>query len=342
MKENKKNIEMTDGLLLAYINGELEIGLSDSVESWIESSNENKTRYESLRKTWDLTGTLDPIPVDVNTDEAWGQVFQKLPKKEEKVIPINKNRGRRNIWMGIAAAIVIAIGSVSILQFLNGESSSITRVADNGILVDELKDGSVVTLNDNASIIYPKVFAENERRVELHGEAFFDIERNEEKPFIIDLPNNGSVKVLGTSFNIKADKDSDITEVFVKTGKVEFGVPGNKIILVAGEKGVMNRSTGEVKEVEVEEFINMKTTYWVDEKINFEGEPLVDVVEILETVFEENIILNCNSTRTFPTRTKHKGESLFEILDVISNIHSLDLSVEEKQGEKTYRIDCND
>ena len=82
-----------------------------------------------------------------------------------------------------------------------------------------LSDGSKVTLQPNSSITYPEAFNGKERHIQLEGEAFFDVTKNRKKPFLVYF-NNLTVKVLGTSFNIRSYGNEDGIKVTVKTGKV--------------------------------------------------------------------------------------------------------------------------
>lgn len=343
MKENKKNNEITDGLLLAYINGELDHQLTGKVKNWINAHEANKQRYEAIKKTWDLTGDLDPVPVEVNAEKAWEIVAEKLTPPSVKIVPLKKGNKNRRIGMSIAAAIILAICSVSAIRFINNQEDIVTQVATTKTITDQLSDGSVVKLNQNSRLIYPASFSANERRVKLQGEAFFEVERDTKKPFIIDLPNKAYVKVLGTSFIIKAVKNDSITEVFVNTGKVEFGTKDEKIVLVAGEKGIMNNLTGTVYKIKNNKHAGLKEMYWINKEIKFEGTALKDVVEMLNIIFDDQVILECNSSELFPIRSEFRSESLDGILAVIASTHNLKLSsTNTKENNKKYRLDCND
>ena len=81
-------------------------------------------------------------------------------------------------------------------------------------------DGSIVTLNRNSKLIFPKHFTKNVREVTITGEAFFDVKPNTSKPFIINA-GNVQVKVLGTSFNVCAYPGTETVEVVVESGKVQ-------------------------------------------------------------------------------------------------------------------------
>lgn len=91
-----------------------------------------------------------------------------------------------------------------------------------------LKDGSKVTLQPGSSISYLEAFDAKERNIQLEGEAFFDVVRNTERPFLVHF-NNLTVRVLGTSFNIRSYGNEDGIKVTVKTGKVSVFTNQDKL-----------------------------------------------------------------------------------------------------------------
>ena len=332
---NSKEIEINEAVLIAYINDELSREDKTRVDRWLLSSNDNLKQFDEIKKTWEASEKLEPVPVAVDVNSAWAKVKEKANINEPEVIQLKPNVFRRKIIVGIAAVMFLLIGVFSVLQFVDTTAEDVKWVSQNDVLEDELSDGSVVTLNENSSLSYPSEFADNERRVSLSGEAFFDIERNEEKPFIIDLANDSYVKVLGTSFNIKAIPGDSLTEVYVKTGTVEFGSESDKIILIAGEKGIMNNVTGEVVKI-IDEHAEMKDMYWKTESLKFNELKLSEVVDLLNEIFEEQVVLECEEEGESLTTSKHKKESLSEILAVIAEVHSL--HVNEENG--LYSLNC--
>lgn len=338
MNDNGK-IEITDALLVAYINGELDSAAAEKVKAWISESEENTERFNEVAKTWEISGKVEPKPVVVNTESAWENVLGQISEDKGKVIPMGKTSNRRVYW-AIAAMIVAIFGVFSILK-LTADVDTVIRVAEVPGLVDELPDGSVVTLNANTSLSYPETFATNERRVELKGEAFFDIERNEEKPFIIGLPADAHVKVLGTSFNIRAVEGDSLTEVFVSTGKVEFGRGDSVIILTAGQKGILNNATGELKSLK-NEISGVSELYWMEEELSFDGVALNEVVDILNELYPEKVRLTCDSVASERfTSDFNKDKTLREILEVIAETNYLEVSESTVDGQKEFILDCN-
>ena len=99
----------------------------------------------------------------------------------------------------------------------------------------ELPDGSLVWLNASSSIHFPTSFTEKERRVEITGEAYFEVAKNAGKPFIVEV-NNSEVQVLGTHFNINAYKDEEEVRTTLLEGSVKFVDGGNTSLLQPGQQ----------------------------------------------------------------------------------------------------------
>ena len=85
----------------------------------------------------------------------------------------------------------------------------------------ELPDNSTVWLNSGSTLIYPTRFDRKTRRVQLDGEAYFEVQANPEKPFYVGASDGLSVKVYGTKFNVEAYSDDDIITTTLENGHVD-------------------------------------------------------------------------------------------------------------------------
>lgn len=248
--------------------------------------------------------------------------------KERVSIKLNTAVGRntktRKLWtytVRVAAAISVFFA----FKFIFLQPTS-TRVAEEPALVWVerktdwgeklnliLADGTQIKLNSGSSIRFPKVFTANERRIELSGEAFFDVARDESKPFIIQS-DKVETKVLGTSFNVQAYEDQRHISVSVLTGRVEVASSENKVFLSPHEQGVYHRSKGNVTKgrVDIE-----KILLWKDGIIHFEDATFGEVKNVLERWYGVNIsfaskeLAQCHLTATYA------NESLETILGSI-------------------------
>lgn len=225
-----------DILLAAYFAGEADNAERAQVESWANASEENKKYFEASRKTWEAS--LNALPGNAfNTDEAW----QELQKKIHTPAKPKSNY----LWLAVAGAALI-IGWTTWF-FINRNGGNVTDgtttlafTSTNAVANDTLPDGTRINLNRNSELIYPSAFVGTERHVSLKGEAFFDVTHDAEHPFIIHT-DMMDVKVLGTSFNVKAYPASDSVRVSVVTGKVQCMSGNDTVTILPGEFAVFHK-----------------------------------------------------------------------------------------------------
>ncbi|WP_183576532.1 FecR family protein [Mucilaginibacter sp. X5P1] len=105
-----------------------------------------------------------------------------------------------------------------------------------------LSDGTKVWLNAASSITYPTAFAGKERRVTITGEAYFEVAKNKEMPFKINVNDQEEVQVLGTHFNIMAYSDEPVIKTTLLEGSVKIAKNGATGILKPGEQALLTSS----------------------------------------------------------------------------------------------------
>ncbi len=125
-----------------------------------------------------------------------------------------------------------------------------------------LSDGTKVWLNSSSSLKFPVVFNGNERKVELHGEGYFEVAENKQKPFKVDVAGRGEVEVLGTHFNVNAyaDEASLNTTLLEGSVKVKVGSKSKPLMLAPGQQARIFPN-GELKttsDVNLEEVVAWK------------------------------------------------------------------------------------
>lgn len=190
-----------------------------------------------------------------------------------------------------------------------------------------LSDGSVVTLGAGSRLNYPEHFADSTREIALEGEAFFEVTKNPEKPFII---HTGAVqtKVLGTSFKVDAFKGQNV-QVAVATGKVRVdrntantGKLESIAVLLPGDAVDWNPATGTAIKTKraIEEL-----TGWQKGKLSFTGMPLKNVVHVLERWYNVTIEVRNKEAGEYKMNIILDGtqplKQLMEILKVTTKTH---------------------
>ncbi len=287
---------------------------------------------------------------DADYSEAFDEVYNDLMSdfgQEESPLPkIPKAPQKKKfVWYKAAAVIVLAIAATWILY----PSATGPTETSTSMLVYEtragqkstitLSDGSVVRLNSGSRLTYPKVFSGNSREVSLEGEAFFEVIRNERKPFIIST--SGVVtEVLGTSFNIRAFPEEDV-QVTVATGKVRVAAEeGSGVLLTPSEQAVFDTRLGtlEKKAVELDRYLA-----WKEGRLRFDDARLSDVITALERWYGTTITLQNKAMGNCLIAAQFQNKNLAEVLKVIQ-LSMVDFQYEfrENGGEISVAIDGNE
>ncbi len=316
---------MDDGLLVKYLIGETDDEENLLVEKWLEASDENRKEYARMQKVWQ--GTLSAPKAPVNTDAAWAKLSAQIDEDEQAEVKEPVLRTLRPRWNWAAAAILLAlIGLFGVFQYFSGQD--ITVISKDMLVQQTLPDGSSVALNANSELEYAKDFDGDLREVKLKGEAFFEVQPNAEKPFVIDA-RAGYIRVLGTSFNVEAKEGSDI-KVHVVTGKVQLSLPGviadtAMVILEVGETGIIDHKT---KRVYKESPLFEDALFWLNKRLVFNKLPLPRVFEVLEKNYKLSFSTYDKSVEKCLLTARFEKESIESILEVISATFNIQFVVD--------------
>jgi transmembrane sensor len=317
-----------EDLLVKYLANDTTDEETFMVENWIQASDENKKQFEQFLLIWEQSLQLT-APISVNVDDAWMRMQQRI-KKEVIGIMAVPVRSFSKSWLRIAAAIIIVVcvgGLTYVLDSKNsGEQIVAVKVASvNNVVTDTLPDGTVITVNKNSTLSYPSKFKGDTREVALNGEAFFKVTPDKEKPFIIHV-NDVIVRVVGTSFNIKSENGK--TEVIVETGIVQVTKNKHTVRLLPKEKSVTQWRDSTLAKDTVQDQLY---SYYRSKEFICNNTPLHSLVETLNEAYNVHIIIENDALKDLPITTVFKGESLDNILAVISETFKINI---EKTGNQ--------
>lgn len=267
-----------DELLVKYMLGEAKPEEITAVDEWLKTSDDNRRYFEQFKMIWKM-GALLKNESRLDPDQSWQAFKQKVHVQAGETKPANPFVSRR--WLSIAAMWLVLFGAIAIAYTLFRTKEVKMLVADSGneVKIDTLADGSVITLNKHSVVTYPDRFTGDTREIKLNkGEAFFNIAHNKAKPFLIHV-NDATVRVVGTSFNIKYGQDT--TRVIVETGVVQVIRAKVKVSLKPKERADIDRSGNIKKSVNDDNFYN----YYRTHKIVADKTPLWRVAEILSEAY---------------------------------------------------------
>lgn len=258
-----------------------------------------------------------------NVDVAWDKLHSRF---EEDGLLITDDKIRSiDFYMIAKIAAIFIVGLFVSYMVYNSLSDGGLQLAEtyteNSIKIIELSDGSVVHINKKSKLFYPENFSDHNRIVELEGEAFFDIKKNPQKPFIIKARNK-EIKVLGTSFNVNTNFDDEKVEVFVETGKVMLYEPGNaqkELVLEPGFIGILNKKLADKKPNNDPNYMSWKTKYFDFSN----GEKLDKVIATINRAYGVNIILEDQELAKKIIYTKYNNHPLDTIVKLICDTYTL-------------------
>ncbi|MBS7199074.1 MAG: DUF4974 domain-containing protein [Bacteroidales bacterium] len=149
----------------------------------------------------------------------------------------------------------------------------------------ELADGTKVWLNSQSELRFPASFDGERRQVFLAGEAFFDVVKNSEKPFIVSL-SKGDITVYGTRFNVTDYEEAVLSTVLVE-GSIGFeSADGQNVRLVPSDRLVYEVETNTIS---VEKVDTMLYTAWINKMFIFNGQPLEAIMTTLSRWYDFDI-----------------------------------------------------
>lgn len=308
---------------------------------------------KSTSKDQDLLNTLfesnkkDKIPLDAGIvpHELKAEMIINIKAEinRQKLLTlvnqnINKQSSKKKLYLKIAASVIFfVVVSLTIFYFneFGANPKMETVVTGNGQHQElQLKDGTSLVLNANSSLSYPSFFEGNSREVFLEGEAFFNVTKNPEKPFII---HTGSVKttVLGTSFNVRTIEDQDV-EVTVVSGKVNVSCNmGANVNLLSEDRVIfdLNRGAYSIDKVDSKNYL-----IWMERRLDFDKITFSEAMETIERVYNVEIEIVNTASDDCVIRTKYIGKSLTDVLNGMKLLVNFDFRwINDKAIEITIK-----
>lgn len=309
-------------LIAKHFAGEASVEETARLEILCGSNEEYRKAVEALQPVYEKNISCEESCVD--TEAAWKKVSARIG--EAKVVPFQSRTSSRG-WWSIAATFLVLLGLAGAFHFIGGTNDTQTVLAENGILVHGLQDGTTVTLREGSSLSFPETFEDGARRVTLTGEAFFDVARDENAPFTVEA-GAAEITVLGTSFLVKAVENDTVVAVVVETGKVKVASvkePASSVLLTQGEEAKLNTASNEVEKSVSDEAVS----YWLDKTIRFRKTDLRKVAETLSDIFGQDIRLENDQLESCRITATFKNEPLQSILDVIAATLNIEIRKEE-------------
>jgi len=218
----------------------------------------------------------------------------------------------------------------------DNKTSTQEKITYNSIIIPKggeynltLSDGTKIWLNSNSKLRYPTKFSGKERLVELEGEAFFDVSKNKDFPFVVKM-NDFQIKVLGTSFNVNAYNDEKEIITTLVEGRVEVKdqLRNQKETLLPNEQFCINKHNGDFKKTHVDTEIY---TAWKNGRLVFQNERLEDIMIRLSRWYNvEVFFLNNESKNLRFTGDLTRYEDFNNVLEMIGFTNKVKFSIKNR------------
>lgn len=323
--------EMNLEIAIKYINGSISDMEKAEFDGWLNASEDNRIQFNDFQKYWKLTNSVF-TDFQPNTNNAWKKV-------SEKTIMSNKNPFSYFYRIAIAAVVIMALGLGIKLYLQSDERYSkkiIANVSNDTIKEIKLEDGSVVWLNENSKLDVPSHFGKKQRKVRLQGEAYFEIAKNKQKPFIIET-KSAITEVVGTSFNIRALENESKITVSVSTGKVAFYLlkeRSSKVLLTPGMKGICNIET---RKIETSPENDLNYLAWKTGVLQFKNTPLADVCNSISKFYNVRVIVDPSEAKDFLFTGNFNNTKVDQTLDIIATTLDIKFIKSESQIQVKFK-----
>ncbi len=305
------------------------------LEYWLDSAPEAREQYEEFLEIWDYRFFVEKDMKIVSQDETKEKIWEKVFERDKK----KENHHLNLTWIAkIAASIIIFVSvvfgfykatttierkkpkiKIFTKQTLPGQKSTIT-----------LSDGSTVWLNSNSKISYRSDFNDSVRIINLTGQAYFEVFKDETRPFIVRC-NDLEIEALGTSFDVNEFKNNSI-QVSLVTGKVKLTANSQygeeDIILYPGEYSIMDHND---HFVEKGKFDPYEILAWKEGRLIFNNESLDEIIPKLELWYGVKIKKRLSKKTTKRFIGTFERENLDNILFNMGSVMGFEHTIKQNE-----------
>ncbi|WP_436488481.1 FecR family protein [Chitinophaga sp. ARDCPP14] len=238
--------------------------------------------------TWQRTSRKSTVPIVATADVKPGKNGAVLTLADGSEVVLD-SLGNGTVTTQQGTRVILSNGQLSYDAAGTGEVSQNTMTTPRGRKFRlRLPDGTNVWLNAASAISYPTAFTGNTRSVTLTGEAYFEVTANKDQPFIVQLNNETSVRVLGTHFNIHAYPDENNISTTLLEGAVRVHVQQQTSLLKPGQQLEINKKSGATA------LNNQADTLaiiaWKNDILNFQDKKLTTVISMIARWYDIEVV----------------------------------------------------
>ncbi|MDR2948264.1 MAG: FecR domain-containing protein [Prevotella sp.] len=313
-------------LIEKLLRGQTEAGeLSRLKELFIQA--EAKDMLSDLYdKKWEQAASDSEKDVE---ERIWSKLHKQIQSEPVGNLAVPVKYSLLQKGLRIAASVLIPLFCIGLGYFASENKGTrgndkITVRAEAGQKAGiQLPDGSSILLNSSSSLTYDGSFNNKERIVYLQGEAYFEVNKDKARPFIVKV-NDISVEALGTSFDVKAYPDDNYIMATLIEGSIRVKSPYQSEVLFSNEKLTLSKSNGAFTKNSLPDAA--KNISWIDNRLAFEQEPLGNIAKILERMYSIRIIFASDELKDIRFSGVINNNSLDNVLQLITLVSPVSYS----------------
>lgn len=332
-------------LLARYMDGECTSQERKKIEKWTRADPENQEKLQQFQRIWNTSAQNSDLLQDLfDADEQWDELLVRLENENVRHDSTFQSSSIHSMTQKVVrvAAIFLVAGLIGVLAYQNWYQPKpevqepvlreiSTANAQRANLT--LADGTEVMLNAGSTVKFPDQFEADVREVFLEGEAYFEVVRNTEKPFVVHS-RGAVIKVLGTSFSVRSYPEDGQVRVVVREGRISLESENTKSTqrtFVSAEQLGRYVLDEDEKKMETAQIDDMQLYLsWREGYLKFREAPVSQVARELERRYGVEVTFSDDDIKEKSLTASLKSRSIKNVLDVIT----MSLDVE-------YRLDEN-
>ena len=332
MEEENNHI---DELIANYLTEGLDKNALDELKTWIAASAENQQYFIRQREIWFSAVSREAASV-YDKDKAFENFRNRVESQKEIQSTSRRGFSLSALWRYAAVvAIIIAVGCISYWQGEVNVKDTFADISVEAPLGSKTKlylpDGTLVWLNAGSRMTYSQGFGVDNRKVELEGEGYFEVKRNEKIPFFVKTKDL-QLQVLGTKFNFRDYPEDHEVVVSLLEGKVGLNNllrEEKEAVLSPDERAVLNKANGLLT---VESVTASNASQWTDGYLFFDEELLPDIAKELERSYNVKIHIANDSLKTFRFYGNfvRREQNIQEVLEALASTEKMQYKIEER------------
>ena len=279
---------------------------------------------KEMDQIWDELSSMETVPNKLKEYQEEARILLKIKENPSQKINLT-----RLVKYAAVVALILISGWGIFISINNPKEIIYTEIKVNNAEHKEivLPDSTKVILNAGSYIRYPNDFDGKTRDIQIDGEAFFDVYKDQNKPFIVHT-QKVDIKVLGTAFNVKSYNNDEQVTVSVQSGKVQVDMEEAMTRLIANEQLVLDKQTGEFQRKN--EDVKLATS-WINGGLYFNKTPIHSVVQELERMYNCRITFQEGAIYDVIIYGEHDNKSLESVLKSIQ--YTTDIKYKKKGNQ---------